>query len=880
MKRKILSLLLALCLVVGMMPVAASAETSDGTEQRTDKSLVSLTFSDGSVKYYETLGDAVAAVHALDTPTRMEENIITLLKDNATGGGFAVGYQSIDEGTTSGNNPANITFDLNTYTYSVSGGIGSSGTETNGFQFLKGSTVKIKNGTITSETTGFLIQNYSDLTLENVNLTATQASYVMSNNCGDVNITGNTSITAGEGKYAFDVCVTTHYPEGVTVNVNTTGTITGNIQYDSWDGTPENNQAKLNVQQGTFVGTFNIESGLENAAKENFVITGGNFADFSYEGLDEFIPDGMEQNEQGEIVIDTNTAVASVNNIGYTTLQDAIDNAGGSTITLLKDITLTEAISITKDVSIDGQKKTITAKNCVGFYIQADIDSFILKDVTLKAEPLGEGEKAGEGATGSWMGIGTYNGCYGVSKMQLTNVIIDGFSYGLYFGKNPTGSTEPLNENNVIITANNLTLQNNYIKGAYFEKLTDSTFTNCTIKNNGANPTKVQENFKTWMSGIDLNLKNGQYKNIKFEGCTFEGNGSNSGTALHIKARDDGKYGNTTALDGVTVTGCTFKDNNTSISTPIILGEKDKNNKTPINVTIQAGVSVGNDLAKNDNAFTVTFDANGGTCGVGTMVTDDDSTLNTLPSATRSGYTFAGWYLDNGTQVTISTKFTADTTVTARWNKNSTPVYPSNPDDDDDDDKPEQPEDPAFPFTDVKSTAWYYNAVKYVYENNLMAGTGDTTFDPEVSLTRAMTAQILYNLEGQPKVDEEATFADMNEAPTWSVDAIAWAQDTGVVAGMGDNEFAPNAKVTREQFAQMMYNYAKYKKYDLTKTGDLSKFPDDGSVSDWAETAMSWANGNGLINGHEDSGLIDPAGNTIRGQAASIIMNFDKNVVK
>lgn len=205
-----------------------------------------------------------------------------------------------------------------------------------------------------------------------------------------------------------------------------------------------------------------------------------------------------------------------------------------------------------------------------------------------------------------------------------------------------------------------------------------------------------------------------------------------------------------------------------------------------------------------------------------------------------------------------------------------TPSIPSNPGDN----KPEEPEEPAFPFTDVKSTAWYYNAVKYVYENNLMAGTGDTTFDPEVSLTRAMTAQILYNLEGQPKVDEEATFADMNEAPTWSVDAIAWAQDTGVVAGMGDNEFAPNAKVTREQFAQMMYNYAKYKKYDLTKTGDLSKFPDDGSVSDWAETAMSWANGNGLINGHEDSGLIDPAGNTIRGQAASIIMNFDKNVVK
>ena len=249
----------------------------------------------------------------------------------------------------------------------------------------------------------------------------------------------------------------------------------------------------------------------------------------------------------------------------------------------------------------------------------------------------------------------------------------------------------------------------------------------------------------------------------------------------------------------------------------------------------------------------------------------------TLPYLSNNGYyTFAGWSDGaNSYKAGDLVKVTANMTFTAQWNYNP-PVNPSNPGGGDDD----KPEEPAFPFTDVKSTAWYYNAVKYVYENNLMAGTGDTTFDPEVSLTRAMTAQILYNLEGQPKVDEEATFADMNEAPTWSVDAIAWAQDTGVVAGMGDNEFAPNAKVTREQFAQMMYNYAKYKKYDLTKTGDLSKFPDDGSVSDWAETAMSWANGNGLINGHEDSGLIDPAGNTIRGQAASIIMNFDKNVVK
>lgn len=183
------------------------------------------------------------------------------------------------------------------------------------------------------------------------------------------------------------------------------------------------------------------------------------------------------------------------------------------------------------------------------------------------------------------------------------------------------------------------------------------------------------------------------------------------------------------------------------------------------------------------------------------------------------------------------------------------------------------------PFSDV-GDAWYTEAVHYVYENGLMAGTGATTFDPEMKLTRAMTAQILYNLEGKPQVTEDATFTDMDVAPTWSLDAIAWAQDTGVVAGMGNNLFDPNANVTREQFAQMMYNYASYKKLDLTATGDLTQFPDGDQVSNWAETALSWANGKGLINGHAESGLLDPQGNTTRAQAASIIANFDKNVAK
>ena len=185
----------------------------------------------------------------------------------------------------------------------------------------------------------------------------------------------------------------------------------------------------------------------------------------------------------------------------------------------------------------------------------------------------------------------------------------------------------------------------------------------------------------------------------------------------------------------------------------------------------------------------------------------------------------------------------------------------------------------VLPFTDVNSDDWFLAAVQYVYENDRMAGTSSTTFQPEVNLTRAMAAQVLYNLEDQPAVTGDTTFTDAAAAGDWAVKAITWAEQTGVVAGIGDGLFDPTANVTREEFAQMMYNYASYKEYDLTLEGDLSQFEDASAISSWAETAMSWANGSGLINGHDD-GTIDPQGTTTRAQAASILMNFDQNVAE
>lgn len=182
-----------------------------------------------------------------------------------------------------------------------------------------------------------------------------------------------------------------------------------------------------------------------------------------------------------------------------------------------------------------------------------------------------------------------------------------------------------------------------------------------------------------------------------------------------------------------------------------------------------------------------------------------------------------------------------------------------------------------LPFTDLGENQWYEAAVAYAYRHDIMEGTSDTTFVPGKSLTRAEAVQIFYNLEGQPTVTGESTFTDASGH--WAIDAITWAQETGVVNGYENNTFRPNQAVTREELAQMLYNYAEYKQYDLTASGDLAAFPDGSKVSDWAKKAMTWANGNELINGHDD-GTLEPGGDSTRAQAASILMKFNVNLVE
>ena len=205
------------------------------------------------------------------------------------------------------------------------------------------------------------------------------------------------------------------------------------------------------------------------------------------------------------------------------------------------------------------------------------------------------------------------------------------------------------------------------------------------------------------------------------------------------------------------------------------------------------------------------------------------------------------------------------------WTKYEAPVTPGGGGG-----TPSEPEEPTWPFTDVTGGEdWFYDAVAYVYENGIMAGTDETTFEPYMELDRAMAAQLFYNLEGKPTVTGDSTFTDVTSGH-WAVDAITWAAQNDIVAGIGGGLYDPDSNVTREQFAVMLYKYARFKGCDLTATGDLTQFPDAGSISSWAETALSWANGKGLINGNED-GTLAPGGTATRAQAASILAQFDQS---
>ncbi len=187
-------------------------------------------------------------------------------------------------------------------------------------------------------------------------------------------------------------------------------------------------------------------------------------------------------------------------------------------------------------------------------------------------------------------------------------------------------------------------------------------------------------------------------------------------------------------------------------------------------------------------------------------------------------------------------------------------------------------EQAPLPFHDVTEGDWFYDAVRYAYENGLMDGVGDSLFAPNSQTTRAQLVTILYRLEGEPEVSGTSGFSDV-AAGIWYTDAVAWAAANGIVNGTTDTTFAPGEDITREQLVTVLYRYAEAKGYDVSARVDLSAYPDANQIQSYAAESVAWAVAEGLIQGFEDNTL-RPAGNATRAQIATILMRFCEGVAK
>ena len=268
------------------------------------------------------------------------------------------------------------------------------------------------------------------------------------------------------------------------------------------------------------------------------------------------------------------------------------------------------------------------------------------------------------------------------------------------------------------------------------------------------------------------------------------------------------------------------------------------------------------------------FDTNGGS-KIDTVTEWEYSTIDLdeyVPE--KEGYKFVGWYADEDLTKKIDEVYlTQDTTVYAKWEKIEEEV-PEEPEE-----VEETEETETISFLDVKESDWFYDAVSYAVENGLMSGMSEDIFAPNTPLTREMLAVILWNLEGNPTPNDVTPFLDVT-SDKYYANAIAWANENGIIAGYGDT-FGVGDSITREQFAVMLHNYAQYQGYDVSVGEDTNilSYTDAFDISNYAYPAMQWACGAGIINGMGD-GTLMPQGKATRAEAATMLMNFCENVVK
>lgn len=614
---------------------------------------------------------------------------------------------------------------------------------------------------------------------------------------------------------------TTH--DGGNTNLNLDGsTVTGNVINQSGSNmSVENTNVTGNVSNSSS-GSILVNNSNVTGAVSNTCIDGNLAVLDSNVGSKSGNVTMVNSTVNGAPAEDTATdkVEAYIGATPYETLEEAIAAAqDGDVVTLVKDVVVdadgktdTQGIlTITKDITIDGNGKTITAENVSDTPSMINVES----SANVKINDL-----ILDGANKVKHGVNIYK-----ATVTLNDVTV----------KNHTGYASVVNGSS--LTVNGLTTSNNGWGGINVEGkagkadlvVKDATITEQnSIKfeqtkpdsgNAGAVSATINAgDFKYITTGagvkLDMVVKGGTFATGEFAGAV--------NIADYV---DDG-------LEFNPVTGQVYK-------------EPEYTGKYSYEIFTKVG----------DN----------GTISVDRYATEgDDVTITVSPDE--------AYLLDELTVTTggkeVEVKDNGDGTYTFKMPSADAKIVVTFAEDPDW--KPE-PEEPAMPFTDVNDNDWFYDVVLYAYDNGLMTGVSATEFAPNQTTTRGMIVSMLARLEGVTSA-EDAGFADV-AANDWYATAVNWAASVGVVNGYEDDTFRPNAPITREQMAAILYNYADYKGYDVSARADLSDYADAASISSWAEDVLAWANAEGLINGMTAT-TIDPQGATTRAQTAAMFERF------
>ena len=713
-----------------------------------------------------------------------------------------------------------------------SGGSGSTDVNSISFNMTGGSLVSDAPGILTdyaltvniggtanisSSSTGISVKGTTVLNVNGGTIASSGASAISANHNNKVNISGGNISTTGYSAAA------------IQIGEDSTATISGGN-----------------------VSSKNTNKNITGSA-DNITISGGTFQ----QNVSAYLSEGLTQDDKGNVVINTEdkNVVASIGNRTFNNFHDAVAAAqSGETVKLWKNTTVDswEQIWNLSVVTIDGQGNELTVNavtsNGNGDYLVYGAEDLNVKDLTIKFTTNGNGFTLDSGKFESVNMYAGSSSSYAIfvdtsavegAKVEVESCYFKGFSAAVY--------SQP--GNGTVVTSD--------------ISITKSTFDDCGMSVcSYAAETVFNGNIvrdcdsNSFAGGVDKGNTNVTYE---IKNNTFE----NGGKIWFY----DGNLDNV-VFEKNSVQGNTYLTTDDSNGGTLDVSNNYWGGDAPSEKQIQGeGNVTGKDKyylepTMDDDDISVFYDVyyvyNNGV-GMGHYRVLKGESV-TLPTPSKSGYAFLGWactdgkVYDGGDSVAIW----GNTTFEASWVRHPDTPYVPEPE------EPEKPEVPAFPFYDVPTSAWYYTAVKYVYDNKLMDGVDTYVFAPNDTLTRAMVWTIIARMSG----------VDTTGGNTWYAKAQEWV----ITNGISDGE-NPTAAITREQLVTMLYRYAQIKGYDVSvgENTNILSYVDATSISEYAMSAFQWACGSGLTEGDEN-GALTPLATATRAQAAAMIMRFCQSV--